>query len=158
MILYHFTASELLESIMREGLSRGDVPTNVTGGTKAVWFTTSRDGTGHGLGEPRLLTDEERASLLRIKGGALFSGDIWFLDKRAVRIEVRIPSSDRALRRWLPWAKKHVEPRFLEALIETGGGKRKAETWYLYFGTIEPSRFALVEVNGKPYVLEAEAA
>jgi hypothetical protein len=65
-------------------------------------------------------------------------------DKTAVRIEVVVPSSDRNLAYWPKWAKRYAGPEVTQALIDTGGGKRKAETWYIYNGTIAPDRFRSV--------------
>ena len=51
MILYHFTAVEYLDAIMKEGLSRGDVPTSAAAGRNGVWLTTDPDSGGHGLSD-----------------------------------------------------------------------------------------------------------
>lgn len=70
-----------------------------------------------------------------------------FPNKRAVRITVVIPSQDRALKSWLPWARKRLAPEWLNTLTEGGGGKAKAETWFIYRGTIQPARFKVVEIR-----------
>ena len=64
LIFYHYTAAEYLERIMREGLTKGDVPMSNSGkyqaeGVNAVWFTTSGSAAGHGLSDARYATEEE---------------------------------------------------------------------------------------------------
>ena len=71
MILYHFTCVEYLESIRRDGLNRGDVPTRFKGPlyeTNAVWFTTEPQPEGHGLSEAQTLTEEDRTRHFEIFG------------------------------------------------------------------------------------------
>jgi hypothetical protein len=80
MILYHFTGLEYLDAIMEDGLSKGDVPTSATEGKTGVWFITDRKPRGHGLGAEMDLPNGGRIA-----------------NKRAVRITVAIPSSDRKL-------------------------------------------------------------
>jgi hypothetical protein len=125
MILYHYTGVEYLDAIMDTGLSLGDVPTSEHGGKNGVWLTTDRDSAGHGL------SDGER-----------WNG-YYFADKRAVRITVKIKSSDRRLVEWLKWGRKHCERSLFDALNEAGGGKHA--TWFVYFGVIEPDRFSNIE-------------
>jgi hypothetical protein len=125
MILYHYTGVEYLDAIMDTGLSVGDVPTSKYGGKNGVWLTTDHDPAGHGL------SDAERSNNYR------------FANKRAVRITVKINSSDRRLVEWLKWGRKHCEEWLFDALNETGGGKHA--TWFVYFGVIEPDRFSNIE-------------
>src|SRR5260221_442355 len=105
MILYHFTCSEYMEFILRDGLNRGDVPTRPCAPlseTNAVWFTTDPQPEGHGLGEPHVLTEEERQDHFRAFGEMPPPG-ARIPDKKAIRITVVIPSSDRRLVRWSKW-------------------------------------------------------
>lgn len=145
MLLYHFTAANRLDRILAEGLTRGDVPTNgpYAPGDNAVWFTDTASGEGHGLGELRQMTDAERLAMIEWRGTAPAQGARWD-DKREVRIKVRLPSSDRALRRFLPWARRRFDHQWLETLVATGGGVRCAERWWLYFGEVRPSEFVEV--------------
>jgi hypothetical protein len=142
MLLYHFTAANRLDLIMAEGLRLGDVPVNgpLAPGENAVWLTSSPSAEDHGLGEPRELTADERANMVRWKGAAPPPGARWD-DKREVRITIKLSSGDRALRRFVPWARRRFDPHWLDSLILSGGGKRCADTWWLYFGVIEPSAF-----------------
>jgi hypothetical protein len=123
MILYHYTALEYLDAIMEEGLSKGDVPTSAEGGKTGVWLTTNRDSGGHGLSDGEQLASGHRVA-----------------NKRAIRIAVTVPSSDRRLVSWMKWGRKHCEANFFDCLNRGGGGKHR--TWYIYFGVIEPSRFS----------------
>lgn len=148
MLLYHYTAHNRLPSIMEEGLRLGDVPVNgpTAAGLNAVWLTTDRDSDGHGLGAgARELTENERRFMLQWKGEMPPEGARWD-NKRAVRITVKLSSSDRNLKDWLPWARKRLAPEWLAQLTGAAGGQRKAKTWKLYFGVIPPSAFVAVDV------------
>ena len=75
MIFYHYTAREYLAAILRDGMTKGDVPlsnaaTYQAEGVNAVWFTTSAIAAGHGLGEARFATQEECRMLARPADGA----------------------------------------------------------------------------------------
>lgn len=145
MIFYHYTALEYLDSIMREGLTKGDVPmSSATAyqaeGVNAVWLTTSDNATGHGLSDARFATEEE-CRLLGVPLGARFP------DKRAVRITIKMPKDK--LKHWPSYARKRIAPRVYDALSKAGGGEHKARTWYLSFAPIPPQQFAAVEVRGE---------
>lgn len=146
MILHHFTALEYLEEIMTSGLTRGDVPISPDLGKNAVWFTTDSNPSGHGLTDGRPLTDFEKSVLLK-QSGRKVSPDARFPDKRKVKIDVVIPSSDKKLKKWLPWARKHLQRDWLEILTRVGGGKPKARTWYIYNGVVRPELFRSVSVR-----------
>jgi hypothetical protein len=103
MILYHFTGLEYLDAIMEDGLSKGDVPTSATEGKTGVWFTTDQDSAGHGLGVEMDLPNGRRVA-----------------NKRAVRITVSIPSSDRKLMPWMKWGRKHCNPEMFAGLNRSG--------------------------------------
>jgi hypothetical protein len=140
MILYHFTSLLHMESIRQEGLTKGDVPTSRTEGRNGVWFTSSPLSAGHGVAQQsRDLSADEIAAMyastgLRVKG---------IIGKCDVRITVVIPTTERALVSWKRWGRKHCEPGFFDALNSLGSAW---ETWFIYFGTIEPSRFQSVDV------------
>jgi hypothetical protein len=118
MILYHYTSKAYLPLIEIGGLEVGEVPLTPTKLRNAVWLTTDSNPDGHGL-------------------------DGSCLNKRAVRITVRIPTHDRKLKHWPAWGRKRLARWWYAALDEAGGGK--SESWYLYFGTIPPSAFLAVE-------------
>ena len=71
MILYHFTAEEYLDSILSAGLTRGEVPLSATDVLNAVWLTSDRNPSGHGLTNGGVLSAEERRAFLKIHGKAL---------------------------------------------------------------------------------------
>ena len=142
MRLFHFTATEHLQAILAEGLAKGDVPISPTEGVNAVWLTTDDDPDGHGLSDGRLLTREERAACARVLGREP-PENARFLNKRAVRIKVMIPSSDRRLVHWPKWARKRLDRDWYSTLDRTGGGK--SASWYLFFGCITPGQFLAVD-------------
>ena len=146
MIFYHYTAREYLDSILREGLTKGDVPllntaTYQAEGVNAVWLTTSRDPSGHGLGDGARPLTREECRMLGVPLGARFP------DKRAVRITVKMPK-DR-LKHWPSYARKRIDPRLYNTLSDIGGGERVAKTWYISFQPIPPEMFSTVEVRGE---------
>lgn len=147
MILFHFTAINRLEAILREGLTRGEIPYTPNEIGNAVWFTTDRSPAGHGLSDAVPVPANIRAQLAKQHGRPI-PEDLRWHDKRRVRIEVVIQSRDRLLKPWLPFARKHLERSWMNILTEEGGGKSKAETWYIYLGVVQPSLFRSVCVRG----------
>lgn len=143
MILFHFTAIEYIEDIKKEGLNRGDVPTSMYDGRNGVWLTSDPEPSGHGLSEREELTDEDRNSLWRCTGSLPPKGSSFFPNKLAVRITVVVPTTDRKLVRWRKWSRKHCEPKTYDLLTKANGHKH--DTWWIYFGLIEPSRFRAIE-------------
>ena len=139
MILYHFTTLTAVPSILTEGLTRGEAPLSDTRIVKAVNLTTDSEPGGHGLdGGGRVVTVEESAIYAARLGWDIPAGTV-FADKTEVRMTIKLPSSDRALKPWLSWARKKCEPGYADRLIAAaGGGNRKAKTWWLYFGRISP--------------------
>lgn len=154
MILYHHTAEEHLDQILREGLTKGDVPTSQTEGVNGVWFTTSASPEGHGLLGGRLMSDDEREFYRRLRGFLPPPG-ARYPNKKAVRITVMIPSTDRRLVPWSKWGRKHCEPQFFKALNECGPMHK---SWFIYFGAIDPSRFTSVHVSGKRFEMRFATA
>lgn len=146
MILYHFTSEQHLDSILREGLTRGDVPTSVTDGINGVWFTTSPEPKGQGIMAGGAVSSEVKTLVAKTTGRTLPEGSK-YADKTAARIEVVIPSHDRRLVSWARWGRKHCELSMFESLNRTGSGWKM---WFIYFGTISTDHFASVLLNGKP--------
>ena len=146
MIFYHYTTRDALEKIFAEGLTLGEAPISATRVARAVNLTTDPDPSGHGLdGAGDVVTEEWSAKLaahgIRVPPGTVLA------NKREARIKIKLPSSDPKLRQWRTWSRKHCEPGFADALEQTGGAtKRKARTWWLYFGIIPSSKFDGVEI------------
>lgn len=157
MILNHFTSLEYLDAILAEGLTKGYVPLSPTQGENAVWFTTSMDAEEHGLTDGHVLTLEEREAHQRCFGRPL-PESARYPDKRRVRISVVIPSSDRNLRPWLPWARKRLTTDWLAALSASGGGKVKARTWYIYHAVVPAASFRSVMVRDEAGVYKPHAS
>jgi hypothetical protein len=145
MIFHHFTSAEFLDEIMAEGLRLGDVPLSATEACNAVWLTTDRNPEGHGLSEAGMLSEHEIQTIAKIKGIPLsrMPRKLGTLNKRAVRITIKIPTTDRALFHWPRWGRKRLDPDWYDTLNRTGS--RKANSWWIYFGTIPPDRFLAVE-------------
>ena len=76
-----------------------------------------------------------------------------FPNKRRVRITIRWPEKNAG--RWLPWARKRLDPDWLATLIAIGGGTRKARSWWTV-DAVPPENFKKIEVfnNGRWYPLE----
>lgn len=123
MRLYHYTSLGHLPHILKSGLSRGEVPVGRGDQSyRGTWLTTDAVASeGHGLSGSRV-------------------------DKRAVRITIDF-DRDRDLFHWLPWTQSRLDVIPLATLIATGGGRRCAETWYVYSQPIEPKRFAAIEIR-----------
>lgn len=143
MLLYHFTSRYHWPAIEREGLSKGEAPISNSQWENAVNLTTDSNPEGHGLSKGEPLGPEIIAACIRQHGNAPVNTH--WPDKTAIRIKVKIPSSDRSLKRWLTWARKRAEPDYLDRLHKAAGGLGKHRTWWLYFGTISPSRFIAVD-------------
>jgi hypothetical protein len=122
MILYHYTSTYHLPTILKEGLARGDVPVTPQKGFNAVWFTTMNDAKPgeHGL-----------------SGSAV--------DKTSVRITVELDRRDPLLIKWGTFARK-LKPIWRRALESSGGDTHK--TWYFYKGILIPEMF--IDVCTRP--------
>ena len=150
MLLYHFTSRANLPSILEHGLNQGEVPLSETRVMNAVNLTTDREPSGHGLDHGGKVVTEEESALFATKHGWNIPAGTVFTNKLEARITVKVHSSDRNLKRWQPWARKHCEPGFADQLAAAAGqGGRKARTWWLYFGTIPPANFLAVEDMGE---------
>lgn len=146
VIFYHFTSREALESIVAEGLNQGEAPMSHYRVAKAVNLTTDRNPHGHGLDMGGHVVTEAESALFTRKGFDIPAGTI-FVEKRAVRITVKLPSNDPNLKSWRSWSRKHCEEGYAEHLEQTAGMQgRKAKTWWLYFGTVPPSAFTAVDI------------
>lgn len=119
MLLYHYTAGEYLRAIAKEGLTVGDVPTDLARmrGRIGVWLTSSPDPTGHGLAGSQL-------------------------DKERFRIAVDIDDNAPLLKQWSDWSASNVTQETRKALNNAAGdeGTDLSDTWWIYFGWIRPER------------------
>lgn len=124
MRLYHFTSLGHLPIILATGgLWRGEVPVgDGSQSLRGTWLTSDPDPRGHGL-------DGSSA------------------DKRQVRIAIVFARNDRAVSNWLKFARGRLAPGCIEEMTRTGGGKRKAETWYIYPSQIPPAEFRAIELR-----------
>lgn len=118
--LYHYTRPESVESILREGITRGDTPTSVIvtpdqpygAGCNAIWLSTvDRIGESHGWtnGCP---------------------------DKTTARFTVEIPKMDNRLWLWSRFARvAKIDAETIDHLNKVAPNGEHSQ-WYVYFGTI----------------------
>ena len=122
-LLWHFTSSHHLPSILREGVLRV-TESNVSitedhAGPDVVWL----------LDQP--VADAPHG----LDGGAL--------DKREVRFEVRTQAV-----RWTDWIKTQpIEQVWLAALLRAGGGIEAARHWYIALDPIPESQWESVAIR-----------
>lgn len=148
MKLYHFTCEDYIASILREGLTRGDIPLSPTTGGNAVWFTTSSSPEGHGLGSEGIeVITALTQHLFRTPAGDLcpIGTPIHRPDKSKIRITVVIRAQfNKRLMDWLTFAKKRrIERKWLSALHDDC----RPETWWLHIAPVAPELFRAVEVR-----------
>lgn len=141
MLLYHFTAEEYLDSILAHGLDCGELPLSATEVESAVNLTSDPNPGGHGLSDGRPLNDDEIAFFRRT--GTPVADGARIPNKRAIRITVKVPRS--TVKRWLPWARKKLDALFLKGMIDSGGGARKAKSWWFSHKPIPRECFVAVE-------------
>lgn len=116
MKLYHFTAAECLRGIAQEGLTVGDVPTDIVKmrGQIGVWLTSATESDGHGLTGARI-------------------------DKKRCRIEIEIADNAPLLVRWSEWSPTNVTLATRRLLTLTAAdevGRDRSDTWWIYLGWI----------------------
>lgn len=153
MKLYHYTCITYLPKILETGLTRGEVVIDWKTTRNAVNLTSDRDPSGHGLCGARFLTAEEHAQ----KGHSLGETDPIhiFPDKRKVRITVDVQKSE--LTRWYRWAGNALQRNVFDGLVRSGGGMKKARTWYFHRGPIFPAAFCSIEIrSGRSWVSVAD--
>src|SRR3546814_19701529 len=94
---------------------------------------------------------------MRRMHGVDYPDDLMFPNKKAIRIKVKLPSSDRRLFHWPAWSRKRMSRQWLDALHKAGGPRWRP--WYLYFGVVPPYDFleVLDMPTGEPAAVLAEA-
>jgi len=146
VILYHFTSLGHVPLILQHGgLEKGGVMVGENGeqNLNATWLTTDSSPEheyGLGFGQLTFLPEQYRE-----KGDKPWTECV---DKRAVRISVKIPSHDRKLKHWIMWIQGRLGKAMLDWYIEDGGGRQRAEKWYIYQGLIPCSSFLKIEIRG----------
>ena len=127
--LYHFTSRWLLPRILREGISRGDVPITPTEAFCAPW-----------------LTDDPSWEHQGWKKGS-------FLDKTEVRITVEVDASK--LKTWEEVIEDYRVARYWAAAMIKSGERQEGQTWYIHEGTIPRDAFMSVRVRAGLEPLDA---
>lgn len=146
MIFYHYTTRGALDQILAEGLTRGEAPYNERRAARAVNLTTDPNPDGHGLDAGGSIITEERSRLLATHG-ILVPAGTRLANKKETRITIKVPSSDKNLKKWSSWSRKHCDPGYAERLERSAGATpKKAKTWWLYFGVIPPEWFVGVDI------------
>lgn len=153
MRLFHFTSLGHLPLIQEwGGLEKGDVMVGENGerSLNATWFSTDPNPARSAMGDGTqfVLVPKE----LRPDGMPALRPTV---DKRAARITVVIPTTDRNLRRWLPYAQGRLGQRLIDFHVGRAGGRRHVEDWYIYTGLVPASRFQAVELRGEDGVYRA---
>lgn len=117
--LYHFTCPTRIDSILSEGIWKGDVPITPTTGFNAPWLTENSD-----PGEQD-----------------------WTMDgtKSQCRIEVFIPDDElHRLKKWTDVCVEYDVPiGWREILNRTGGGGE--DEWYIFEGAINKNWLGEIE-------------
>ena len=138
MILYHFTSPGHVGHILGSGgLRKGSVwvGSHPSIPFEAAYLTTSPDPDRSGVsdGTPIVLPEYMR------RGGG--EAIIETIDKRRVRMTLRISSGDRRLRNYVTFAKGRVDPAQLASEArQTPGGIETMRAWYFFRGTIPLDR------------------
>jgi hypothetical protein len=126
-IVHHFTCHPWLRFIENEGITRGK-----------THLTRSRVITA-----PNFTTDPEPDH----QGWAVGS----MMNKRAIRLTVRVRHHDTA---WIPWLElahqNGCEPHFIHALNKNGGGGMNH--WWIHRGPVPLADIITVETIGEPTV------
>jgi len=129
MNLYHFTSVYYLPSILRAGLTRGDVPLGLTASVNGVWLTK----------EGRKYRQVYNRTSRIIHPG----GQSYLVDKAEIRITVdteRLPF----LFKWEEVvAKLEIDPLFAKFL--NSAGNADGGLWFVSFATVPPSAFVKIE-------------
>ncbi len=69
--------------------------------------------------------------------GLPWDDELVWPNSRAVRLTVKVPRSTRALVPWMKWAdKNNVDPEWRRHYEDAGGGRVKAKTWFIHWGTV----------------------
>jgi hypothetical protein len=118
-LLYHYPSLFHLPYILREVVTKGDVPAS-PGETRQA---------------PNLTSNPNPLAQLWPGG---------FTDKTKVRLSVRIPEGDGRLVPWLEICRQARAPRWwIRALDPTG----QAKLWFIYWGVLPPAWFEAVGVR-----------
>lgn len=144
MRLYHYTHISCVPAILSEGLRIRQAVFSIADLLpSAVHLTTDPSPAGHGLSSGAFATKIDCQAL----GLTLTSGQQipFFANKRKVRITVN--SANIKVNRWHRWARTNLSPEVFSAAVQTGGGMKKARTWYLSFGNVSLGAIMGIEVR-----------
>src|SRR5262245_26233803 len=114
-MLYHFTCLLNLPSILRDGISKGEVPVGHYDIRQAPNLTTNPNG--------------EAVHYLSA-----------VTDKTKVRLTVSIPAGDNSLESWSPvCAREKTAPAYRRKLQQ--GARGQTKFYYVYWGVVPPDWF-----------------
>ena len=117
MKLYHFTAKHLLDSILKEGLTKGAIPLITPSGlrlaTPVQWLTTNKD------------FDQVWNTKLIIK-----------YDRNDVRLTVKIPNTELG-RNLIKWTDFIVIPEMQATAQSLNDKEGDFNNWYIYAGIVK---------------------
>lgn len=128
-MLYHFTSKYYLPSILRAGLTRGDVPLAEDASVNGVWLT--KEGRKH-----RQVYN--RTSKILHPGGAMH-----LVDKAEIRITVETDGLP-FLFQWEEVVQRlEIDPLYAKFL--NSAGNAEGGLWFVSFASISPSAFVRIE-------------
>jgi hypothetical protein len=119
--LFHYTSLHSLPPILREGISRGEVPLSPSKVLQGPTLTTSLS-----------------ATVQHWREG---SG----IDKAKVRLSVRIPDDDERLEAWRDVCRRYQVPKWWQRALDSRG---QGKFWFVFWGTVLPAWITAVEVRG----------
>jgi hypothetical protein len=129
MILYHFTTPEKVPAILRDGLiasgERGN-DNDIIGGLKVVWLTDV----------PTMEWSLERRKVM-LRRGLLCGPRFRNLPDATVCLKLVIPTTDKSLKHFRTWLKKHPQPE-----IDTDDPLIEPQNWF-YASDIAPDRLSV---------------
>jgi hypothetical protein len=146
MILHHFTLTDRVDQIMRDGLTPSYDRHEMLGGAEVVWLTEKT--------VLRATPSERRAIYFR--SGQLYRSWMYnTIEDQVSRLSIRIPSHDRKLFKYHLWLRKHSRPGmpypYDEVMLHNG-----MTAHWIYFGEIPPSAIVAVDKDRSNFT-EAEA-
>jgi hypothetical protein len=153
MILYHFTKPENVAAIQRDGLLpslTGDSVSMVGCGPPVVFLCDT----------PTTAVTDQKLRIFRQRcPDEPIVSKRWLghnHDKPLVRFTVRLPSSDRKLKRYRPWLRRHLFDGCPDPDDDFSVGN--LDTWWIYFGAIPPSKIIDCTIEAAQLLEPATAA
>jgi hypothetical protein len=147
MILYHFTNPVNIAGIAIRGLEPGGDDPFMTKGKPVVWLTEA----------PDTAMTEQQAEQFAIRGCVRAAGSSWLTgkgDDSLIRLTVSLEPNSSRLAHYLTWLDRECrKDGFDPVRARSRLVLEIAEQWWIYFGTIPPSKI----IDGPNIDLELRA-